>query len=145
MKKFLFSILMIVIAMTSNTAHSQTAMTSATYGNALDTVTSTAAHYMVTGRITGVATTVSLVLKATEISGTTAGTATVEASLDGTNWYSYYDSKDSTYSFSLSDVTTAQYYRWLIYTSGDLYYRIKVVGISTPNVKIQAWYKSQKG
>lgn len=122
-----------------------TAMTSATYGAVLDTVTNSTAHYLVTGRVSGVATTVAIHFTALEISGTTAGTATLEASIDGTTWYPYYDSRDSTYSFTLTDVATAQNYRWLVFTGGDEYYRVKVVGSGTVSVKISAKYKSKKG
>ncbi len=109
-------------------------------GSVLDSVKTTAAHYFYTNAVNGEKAEVIIVVTATEQSGTTAGTITLEVSADGTDWCSYYTSMDSTYSFSLSDVTGAQVYRWKILNAADKYYRIKAVGISTPNFLVKSKY-----
>lgn len=137
MKKIFFAICFIMAGLAAS-AQVRT-MTSSTYGLALDTVTSTAAHYMVSGQINaGLKKNVEIVLSATEISGTTGGTATVECSLDNSTWFSPYNSLDSTYSFTLTDVATAQIYRWQLTNQNARYYRVKVVGSGSVSVKIAA-------
>lgn len=109
------------------------------YSLTVDTVTSTAAKYLYSPIIRPGYKTISVSFHATEISGTTAGTATLEASNDGTHWYSYFAGKDSTYSYTLTDVAE-QAYRWTISNWEDIKFRIKVVGVSTPSVKIYGEY-----
>lgn len=135
MKRIVFAICFILTAAIAS-AQVRT-MTSATYGLALDTVTSTTAHYMVSGLVQdGVKKNVEIVLRALELSGTTAGTATVEASFDNVTWFSPYNSLDSTYTYSLVDQAAYQSYRWQLTNQSARYFRIKVVGISTPSVTI---------
>lgn len=121
-------------------ANSQTVktMTSATHGSVLDTVTSTAAHYMVSGAIASMR--VQVDFTGLELSGTTAGTATLEQSNDGTSWHSYYNAKDTSYSYTLTDVTTAQVFGWSLTDFTGKYLRIKVVGVSTPSFTIAGTY-----
>lgn len=138
MKKFIFFLIATVGMTVASYAQSPVNLKSQ-YGLTVDTVTSTAAKYLTSPVIRPKYDAISVVLHATEISGTTAGTATLEASHDGVVWYSYYTGKDSTYSYTLTDVAT-QAYRWTIHTWEDIYLRVKVVGISTPNVKIYADY-----
>lgn len=109
-------------------------------GAIFDTVKTTAAVYLYSGPIWGYKDNVQFTLTATELSGTSGGTATLEVSLDGTNWSSYYNSKDSTYSYTLTDVATAQIYRWDIANWGGGYARIKVVGSGTVSIDIRAKY-----
>lgn len=111
------------------------------YLKTVDTVTSTAAKYLHSEAINGAYKLGVVVVTATEINGTTAGTVTLEASVDNVTWYNYYSGMDSSYSFSLADVTTKQGFRFALGPWADKYLRVKVVGISTPNVKINAVYQ----
>lgn len=109
------------------------------YDNPTDTVTSTAAKYLTAPILNnGFQKVIIVAITATEISGTTAGTATLEASLDGSNWYSA-----STTAHTLTDVAS-QTFTWSLSDWGSLYLRVKVVGVSTPNVIISAKLLSRK-
>ena len=110
-------------------------------GNAFDTIKTTAAVYLYTGPIDNPKEAINIIFTATEVSGTTSGTATLEASMDGTTWYPYYNSKDSIFSMTLSDVTTAQVYRWQI-SGGDKYYRVKAVHGTSGSVRITGSYSA---
>lgn len=137
MKKFL--ILGIAALVMSTSLFAQTALTSAAYpANTIDTVTNTATKYLVTGKLVDKYKAVSVVATVTEISGTTGGTVSLEASWDGTNWYSVYASADSTYTFTPADQTAAQSYRWKLTDFGDAYLRVKYTGTGTMSAKIQA-------
>lgn len=120
------------------------ALVSATYGKLTDTVTSTTAHYMVLPSGTTLPATMELTLVATctEITGTTAGTLTVEGSVDGTNWSSLYltNSTTAVQSFTATDVAS-QTFSWKLDYFAYKYIRLKVVGISTPDFTIAGrWY-----
>jgi hypothetical protein len=114
------------------------------YGNTVDTVTSTAAKYLYVKPIVGFYKTVAVYFNADEISGTTAGTASLEVSTDSLHWSSYYASMDTSYNYSLQDVATPQGFRWLLKDFGDKYLRIKTAGSGTPSVKISAYYVARK-
>lgn len=135
MKKIIF-FLSLMFAFTITNA--QTSLTSV-YGNTVDTVTNTGTKYMYTGAIKGFQKVVSIQVSLTEISGTTGGTISLEASLDGTNYYSYFDSKAASYTFTPSDVTS-QNFRFQITDVGDVYFRVKYVGTGTMSDKITAKY-----
>lgn len=150
MKKILFLSLILGIMALSNVnaqsaftgaAFSPKVMKSATGWNA-DTVTSTTAHYLISTKITGTYRFINVAFKGLEISGTTAGTISLEASGDSTVWYPFYNATiQSDVTFSLADVTTDQTHRWELNNhSGDLWIRVKAVGISTPNVQVSAKY-----
>lgn len=128
MKKFLLIALLSVGAMIS---HAQTAMTSAAYpANAVDTVTNTATKYLVSKAIKG-ADVVTVQFYATEISGTTGGTATLQGSLDGTNWYTIGSA------YTLTDVAS-QCTSFKVTSFGDLYLRVAVTGTGTMSDKVYA-------
>lgn len=112
-------------------ATAQTALKSQ-YSLTTDTVTNTGTKYLTLAptaasffKIAEVA------VGVTEVSGTTGGTITCEASLDGTVWYNVYLSTDSSYSFTPTDVTTLQGFRFKIPNWADNYVRIKYVGTGT--------------
>lgn len=109
-------------------------------GAVFDTIKTTAAVYMYTGPIIGFKDVVNITAVATEISGTTGGTLSLEVSQDGTNWSGTYNSADTIYNLTLADVTTAQVYRWKVLNSGDKYYRVKSVGSGTVVVDIRGTY-----
>lgn len=146
MKQLLFSVA--VLFALSFSAEAQTVKTlKSTWGTveasgvAFDTIKTTTALYMYTGSVKGM-NVVNIVAKATELSGTTSGTLTLEASLDGTTWYPYYDSKDSVYSKTLADVTGAQVYRWQITNGTDNYYRVRGIGGGTVSVRFEGTYNA---
>ena len=112
-------------------------------GNAFDTIKTTTAVYLYTNAFGG-KNDVIITAVATEVSGTTSGTLTLEVSQDGTNWSSYYNSKDSIYSMSLSDVTTAQVYRWDVQGSRDKYFRIKGVHGTSGSVRLTGTFNASK-
>lgn len=131
MKKYLLIALFALFAVATATAQRNTiaikAALSATYGKVLDTVTNTSAHYMVTTQIPA-SVGVTAIATFTNLSGTVGGTATMEHSLDGTTgWHSVYNTSDTAYSYTLTDVAS-QSFGWNL--SGWLggYYRVKVVG-----------------
>lgn len=112
-------------------------------GNAFDTIKTTSAVYLYSNALAG-KNDVTITAVATEVSGTTSGTLSLEVSQDGTSWSSYYDSKDSAYTKSLTDVTTAQVYRWEVLGSNDKYFRVKAVGGGSVSVRLTATCKSSK-
>lgn len=128
-----------------------TALASTAYGNATDTITSTVAHYFPTPRIAvSPKDIVCLSVRAIEISGTTDGLITLEASSDSSFWYPYFTGtvmKDTTsgpLQFDMADVTTAQGIRWSLTNVGDLYLRAKIVGVGTPSISVTAKYWIRK-
>ena len=118
-------------------AFSQADMKSAVYtSNTLDTVTNAATKYLVSAK-QGISygAIVTVAFTATEISGTTGGTATLQGSLDGTNWYT----APGTTAYTLTDVA-AQTTVFKVTSSGEVYFRLAVVGTGTMSDQIKAKY-----
>lgn len=119
-------------------ANAQTALKSQ-YSLTVDTVTNTATKYLtLTPALGSYFKTISVAVGVTEISGSTGGTVTCEASLDGTIWYNVYSATDSSYTFSPADVTTLQGFRFKINGWGDKYLRVKYVGTGSMAAAITA-------
>ena len=133
MKKF---ILLIVTGFLFIAASNAQALTSQ-YGLTVDTVTNTGTKYLTSSKVIGKPTRSILVVSLTEISGTTGGTISLEASMDGSNWYSYYGGKDTSYSFTPTDLA-GQSFRFSIPNLEDYYLRVKYVGTGTMSDKISA-------
>lgn len=93
-----------------------------------DTIATDTTKYLYTALINGVKKILNIVVTATELSGTTSGTLSVEGSVDGTSWYDVYNSADSTFSYTMLDQAGAQVYRWKIENASDKYYRVKAAG-----------------
>lgn len=144
MKKILFLSLFATLCFASQ---AQVALKSQ-YGNAIDTVDNTGTKYLTLQNSSLTATPItsfykvaSVAVGVTEITGTTAGTITVQASLDNTVWYDVYSSisnTGATYSFAPADVTTLQAYRFRINSWSDRYLRIKYVGAGTMSAAFTA-------
>lgn len=103
-----------------------------------DTVTNAADEYLYTGEITSSNTALGIQLVMDRLSGTAAGTATLEASNDNSNWYPYCIggvANDSCYSFTLTNVAS-QNTRWHVINAADRYFRVKVDGSGTQSLKI---------
>lgn len=131
MKKFLILTLFTLACFIGN-AQVNT-MTSAAYpANVIDTVTNTATKYLVSGRL-GKGATVTVQFTATEISGTTAGTATLQGSLDNSNWYTIGSA------YTLTDVA-AQTTAFKVTTPNEVYLRVAVTGSGTMSDQIKAKY-----
>ena len=106
------------------------------YGNTVDTVTDGGTKYMKNSvAISGYQKLVTVSVHLDEISGTTAGTISIEASLDGTNWYPYYSSRDTSFTFSPSDAATNDF-RFSLFDFRERYVRVKYVGSGTMSDKI---------
>lgn len=135
----------------SNAQVRPTTLYSTAYGNATDTITNTTAHYFPTPKLTiGPRDIVCLSVRAIEISGTTDGLVTLEASSDSVTWYPYFSGtvmKDTTggpLQLDLADVTTVQGIRWRLTEVGDYYLRAKIVGVGTPSISVTSKYWVKK-
>lgn len=113
------------------------------YGKTVDTVSNTATKYLTSGKIDGMFKSVTVYVDLTEISGTTGGTISIEVSGKGSNYAPFYNSKDTTYTFTAADVTS-QSFRFQLYDWGDVYLRVKYTGSGTMSTKISAYYIARK-
>jgi len=115
-----------------------TDMTSNTYGKTSDTVTSATAKYLVSAALPAT-TEVTISAVFTKISGTVAGTASLEASVDGTNWFTINRSNTDTGvgTFTLTDVA-GQTKSWTLSSPTVRYVRLKTVGSGTLSVRVQS-------
>lgn len=112
------------------------------YSNNTDTVVNTATKYMrvaAAAPIGGYQKAITFAVTLTEISDTTGGTLTLEASLDGTNWYNAYESRDSAYTFTPADVAS-QTFNFRLTDIRDRWYRVKYVGSGTMSTIIAGRY-----
>lgn len=116
MKKFIFLFAaMFAIAISAN------AQVSTMTGSA-DSVSGTGTKYL-TVTVNGAKSVTSFQLICTKIRGTVSGTATLEASIDGTN-YTTIDGKSA---YTVTNTAT-QNTNWYLTPSAFQYYRIKIVG-----------------
>jgi len=105
-----------------------------------DTVTNTGTKYLyLASPISGYQKAVSVNVNLTKISGTVAGSVTLEASLDGVNYYNAFLGTDSTYSFSPTDVAS-QSYRFKLNDFRDRFLRVKYTGAGTMSAIIAGKY-----
>lgn len=131
MKKLLILILVAALAMViAPESKAQISMKSQ-YALTEDTVTNGATKYLTSSVINGYKKVVVVQFIATEISGTTGGTATLQGSLDGSNWYTIGSA------YTLTDVAT-QSTSFSITDFGHLYLRVAVTGTGTMSDKIYA-------
>lgn len=128
---------------------SPTAAYSTTNSLTLDTITNSTAHYFAIPKIeTSYKKNVFVVATGIEISGTTDGLFTLEASGDSTYWYPFHqgtgmiDSTGGKLQLDLGDVTTSQSIRWVLPDFADLYLRVKMVGVGTTNFtgRVKYWW-----
>lgn len=145
MKKILSLIVLSTgLLMTSYSAEAQSGELKTADGIAFDSVSNTATtKYLYTPEISGLNKVASISLSAAKVSGNVGGTATLEATNDGVEWYPYYNSKDSVYSYTLTDLAS-QGYRWQLYDTGDLRFRVKVVVSGTQVARITGFYRFRK-
>ena len=112
-----------------------------TYGSSSDTTINTATAVLTTPEIKTNYKNVTIQMLVTEISGTTAGTVTLQGSLDGTNWDTATDatSVPTITTKSPADVTTTQSFTWKYYNGSPYsYYRISYAGAGTMSARFSA-------
>lgn len=130
MKKIVFLMLMVFGMMTATQAQGYKTLKTVPNGTVtLDTVTNTETEYLY-GFEAG-ASKLSIQCVFTLISGTANGVATVEFSLDGTN----YEPINANDTFHVAPTTTSTHI-WYITSAPTSYYRVKVVGRGTAAIQI---------
>ncbi len=102
-----------------------------------DTVVNTETEYLLYKAQTNYL--VSIQLQVTELSGTTAGTATIQASIDGVSYVAIPGQTVDT----LTDVTS-QGYLWSFSPSPYIYYRIAITGSGTMAARVYGYMVSKK-
>lgn len=136
MKKILFAALFLIgVSASAQMVTSATSLTGGTYGNAIDTVTNTAAvkkYYIVKGSNS----TLAIQAVATKISGTMGGTAFPIASNDGVNFVSIAASSADTVTWT--SAAGAQTFLWTFPKTNStttyapyLYYGVQFTGTGT--------------
>jgi hypothetical protein len=145
MKKLIAILLsaFVLVAVSAPHVKAQTpAVTSLTsqYYLTVDTVTNTATKYLtyqtaagVNAPLSGYKKIVTVTFKAVEISGTTGGTAQVQGSLNGTDWYNIGSA------YTLTDVAS-QVTSFTVTDWGAIYLRVAVTGTGTMSDKIYAQF-----
>lgn len=130
MKKVIFLALLAIGMMVGASAQGYKTLKTVTSGTVtLDTVTNTETEYLY-GFEAG-ANKIAIQLVCTKISGTPNGVATIEFSLDGTN----YEAIDANDTFHVAP-TTSSTHIWYVTSAPTSYYRVKVVGRGTAAIKI---------
>lgn len=133
MKKIAFILALSVATLFASAQSSQVspkAVTTTSYGNALDTVTNTATKVTTPFRVSTWRTGVTAQAVVTKISGTVGGTLALQGSLDGTNWSTIGSAAtptDGTANYSFNS-TVAWYY-----------YRISYAGTGTMSASFKAF------
>lgn len=99
---------------------------------ALDTVTNTGTGTLTSVRVNGPGDNVTIVVVCTKISGTVAGTITIQGSLDGTNYKAIptVETQTSITTATALDVAS-QVFTWRLASSPYLYYRVSWTGSGT--------------
>lgn len=132
MKK-LFSFLLVISIACAASAQTQikaVALTTTSYGNALDTVVNTATKVTTTYKLGGWRNGVTAQAVVTKISGTVGGSIALQGSMDGTNWSTIGSAStptDATANYSFN-TTTAWYY-----------YRISYAGTGTMSASVKCF------
>lgn len=102
-----------------------------------DTVTNTGTGAVGSPRISGPAQSVTIVVVLTELSGTTAGTLTLQGSLDGTNFKAIPTEETQTSIATATALDVAsQVFTWRVKNSPYLYYRVSWTGSGTMSATI---------
>ena len=140
-----FAFLLVAGVQTQSKAQANTVVSMVSqYGNTTDTVVNTGTKYLYNSvAIGGFQKVVTVAVHLIEISGTTGGTITVEASLDGTNYYPFYVGRDSStaitnsYTFTPADAATNDF-RFSLFDFRERWVRVKYTGTGTMSDKISA-------
>lgn len=132
MKNLLFIAVLALFSFTAS-AQSNVGNLLSVHGLPTDTVTNTGVESL-TLAITGAQESVTVLTTITEISGTTAGTARLWGSIDGT----IYALVDGAGTFSPADVAGPQSYAWQVKPSAFTHYRVIYTGVGTMAAQIKA-------
>lgn len=148
MKKIILLIAFISAFIAAKAQYSDAVLLTSITGYYGDTVTNTATKYLYytnglsAPQLKGVLHTSAIAITVTKISGTVAGTISVEGSLDGVNYYNVYNSHFagsdiSNYNYTATDVST-QTFRFAPPFWADLYLRVKYTGAGNMSAKVEA-------
>ncbi len=137
--KNLFSVVLLLV-LSFGKAEAQTSFISDDNGSVLDTVATAdlTKTFVLTTEITGSSNIVEIQFTATKISGTVAGTVTVQTSLDGIDWYT----AQGTTAYTLTDATQTTSFKITNY--GARHIRILTVGTGTMSAQLKAKYIGRK-
>lgn len=137
MKKFIFSLCLFAIGLFACIAPTKSSAQVVTMTGSGDTVTNAETEYILYKAQTNYM--VGIQLQVTKLSGTVAGTATIEASIDGTNYVTIPDADTLT----LTNVSS-QGLLWNFSPSPYVYYRLKITGSGTMAARVYGYMVSKK-
>ena len=108
----------------------------------VDTVTNANTEYLYTETFSRAWNTLSIQLLCTQLSGTSAGTAVLQASVDGTSWQTITDATGMVKGFVNDTLTVANgaVGLWMVTNTGFYKYRIKITGSGTHSTLITSHY-----
>lgn len=138
MKKLLLISLLIVFALGAKAQVYD--LKSDTYLLTSDTVVNTAVVNLTSPEISGAKQILSFQVEVTEISGTTAGTLTLQGSLDGSDFKAIptVETQTSVTTASPADVSTKQVFLWRFTSNHFRYYRVAYAGAGTMSARFFA-------
>jgi len=109
------------------------------YSLTSDTVTNTGTVYLGTVRLEpAAATTTTIWVAVTKISGTVGGTITLQGSLDGTNYKALYAINSATALAAFTATDASNTYHWILTGSPMTYYRVSWTGTGTMSASFTA-------
>jgi len=109
------------------------------YNVTSDTVTNTGTVYLTTPRISNApATSTTIWVAVTKISGTVGGTITLQGSLDGTNFKAINTVDTQTALATITATDASNTYHWRLAGSPFLYYRVSWTGTGTMAASFRA-------
>lgn len=130
---YLFAGLVAILA-TSFTVSAQVFDLKSTYSLTSDTVVNTATSYLTTPRMTpSPATSTTIWVVVTKVSGTVGGTITLQGSLDGTTFKAINTVDTQTALATITATDASNTYHWRLAGSPFLYYRVSWTGTGTMN------------
>jgi len=141
MKKFLLILAVLVVGMTAaaQTFNRATVWT-------VDTLTNTETDYLTVPPVTRTLSSISGIVLAENITGTSAGTIILQGSLDGTT-YQTLTAETGLITFMVNDTTTIvdnAVYSWTVYNPSLIYYRMGLVQTGTSTTEYTGYYLIKK-
>lgn len=135
MKKLIFLLAAFALVLTFQEVKAQKGglyKLTSVYSLPSDTVTNATTVYLTSPEVKDVDGTATIVINATEISGTTAGTITLQGSLDGTNWIALTDATavPAIATKTATDVAS-QSFMWRVTGNPVRFYRVSWAGSGT--------------
>lgn len=132
-------VLMLVATVALVTAHAQVADFKSVYNLTSDTVINTATQYLQSPALSSAAATTTTVwVGVTKISGTVGGTITLQGSLDGTNWKAVNTVGTQTAMATITATDANNTYHWILQGSPFQFYRVSWTGTGTMSASIRA-------